>query len=429
MSGSIVDRFGSYAEQLAQKNPRRARKMLASVFRLYGVYMRLNKSDQLSARGYQMQHCNRVMADSLADSARNVVVSIFTPCEVMHAMDLQVVFPEGLSCYMTSSHCEKLFLNQAENSGVPESFCSFHKQFIGMVEKGMLPVPDCIINTTMVCDANQLSFRYLADYFHVPHFVIDVPNEPGEKNRAYVKAQLEEMTRFLEKATGKTLKKERLDRSMQLAQESLENYREILRLKAERSERGRLTDLMMDAFEYHVLLGTEETAESGRRMIRDLQKLSPETGADRKGVRIAWVHVLPYWQKAMTEVFNHNDRVEVISGDMSLDNLKTDLDWKDPYGSMADMLLEDSFNGPAERRIDRVLEYARSMHADGIIYFCHWGCKQTLGAAALAAGEFERAGFPTLTLDGDGCDPRNIQEGQMLTRVQAFIEQLEARRK
>lgn len=428
MSRSIVDRFGLYAERTAQKSPRRARKLLAKVFRLYGVYMRLNKSDQLPARGYQMQHCNRVMADSLDDSARNVVVSIFTPCEVMHAMDLQVVFPEGLSCYMTASHCEKLFLNQAEKSGVPDSFCSFHKQFIGMVEKGMLPVPDCIVNTTMVCDANQLSFRYLAEYYHVPHFVIDVPNESGEKNRDYVKAQLEEMSSFLEHATGKKLEQKKLEESMRLAQESLENYREILRLKAERSERGRMTDLMMDSFEYHVLLGSRETAESGRRMIQDLKKL-PENGDRRTGVRIAWVHVLPYWQKAMTDIFNHNDRAEVISGDMSLDNLNTDLDWKDPYGSMADMLLEDSFNGPAERRINRVLEYARSMHADGIIYFCHWGCKQTLGSAALAARAFDEAGFPTLTLDGDGCDPRNIQEGQMLTRVQAFIEQLEARKK
>ena len=256
MSRSIVDRFGLYVERTAQKSPRRARKLLAKVFRLYGVYMRLNKSDQLPARGYQMQHCNRVMADSLDDSARNVVVSIFTPCEVMHAMDLQVVFPEGLSCYMTASHCEKLFLNQAEKSGVPDSFCSFHKQFIGMVEKGMLPVPDCIVNTTMVCDANQLSFRYLAEYYHVPHFVIDVPNESGEKNRAYVKAQLEEMSSFLEHATGKKLEQRKLEESMRLAQESLENYREILRLKAERSERGRMTDLMMDAFEYHVLLGS-----------------------------------------------------------------------------------------------------------------------------------------------------------------------------
>ncbi len=430
MSRTIVDRFGEYAEKQIDRHPARARKLLARTFRLYGNYMRMKKSDQLPARGYQMQHCNRAMAASLSDNGRkSVVVSIFTPCEVMHAMGLDVVFPEGLSCYMTASHCEKIFLNEAEKSGVPESFCSFHKQFIGMVEKGVLPKPCCIVNTTMVCDANQLSFRYLADYYQVPHFVIDVPNDWNEKNQEYVRQQLQQMALFLQSSSGIQLDEQKLKESMELAQKGIENYREILRLKATRSERGRLTDLMMDSFEYHVLLGTEETVESGNRMIRELKELPEVVPDNQQGVCVAWVHILPYWQESMTNIFNHNENVEVISGDMSYDNLDVDLTGGDPYEKMAEMLLKDSFNGPAERRIERVLRYARDMHADGIVYFCHWGCKQTLGASSLAAKTFEEAGFPTLVLDGDGCDPRNIQDGQMVTRVQAFIEQLEARRR
>ena len=39
--------------------------------------------------------------------------------------------------------------------------------------------------------------------------------------------------------------------------------------------------------------------------------------------------------------------------------------------------------------------------------------------------QLEAAGFPTLTLDGDGCDTRNVQDGQMATRAGAFMEQLE----
>ena len=65
---------------------------------------------------------------------------------------------------------------------------------------------------------------------------------------------------------------------------------------------------------------------------------------------------------------------------------------------------------------------------DAVIHFCHWGCKQTLGASAMAKEAFEQAGFPTLVLDGDGCDTRNVQDGQMMTRMGAFLEQLEALR-
>ena len=41
----------------------------------------------------------------------------------------------------------------------------------------------------------------------------------------------------------------------------------------------------------------------------------------------------------------------------------------------------------------------------------------------------EEAGFPTLVLDGDGCARRNMPEGQVATRVQAFLEMLQSGRR
>lgn len=71
------------------------------------------------------------------------------------------------------------------------------------------------------------------------------------------------------------------------------------------------------------------------------------------------------------------------------------------------------------------LANAKALNADGVILFCHWGCKQTMGMAMLARQMLSDAGLPTLVLDGDGCDSRNVADGQMVTRVGAFLEQLE----
>ena len=60
--------------------------------------------------------------------------------------------------------------------------------------------------------------------------------------------------------------------------------------------------------------------------------------------------------------------------------------------------------------------------------FVHWGCKETAGAAQLMRRQLESQGFPTLVLDGDGCDRGNCMEGQMSTRFSAFLEMLRARR-
>ena len=77
------------------------------------------------------------------------------------------------------------------------------------------------------------------------------------------------------------------------------------------------------------------------------------------------------------------------------------------------------------RRIDNAIAWAKKLNADGVILFCHWGCKQTMGLSTLAKRRLEEAGLPTLVLDGDGCDSRNVADGQMVTRVGAFLEQLE----
>ena len=71
------------------------------------------------------------------------------------------------------------------------------------------------------------------------------------------------------------------------------------------------------------------------------------------------------------------------------------------------------------------IDLVKKLNADGVILFCHWGCKQTMGLSTLAKRRLEEAGLPTLVLDGDGCDSRNVADGQMVTRVGAFLEQLE----
>ena len=45
--------------------------------------------------------------------------------------------------------------------------------------------------------------------------------------------------------------------------------------------------------------------------------------------------------------------------------------------------------------------------------------------SALAKTQLEAAGYPTLILNGDGVDRKNTSDGQMSTRLGAFLEMLE----
>ena len=85
-------------------------------------------------------------------------------------------------------------------------------------------------------------------------------------------------------------------------------------------------------------------------------------------------------------------------------------------------------NGPYERKLELVDRLLDATHADGVIHFCHWGCKQSSGGSALLREHLHEAGVPLLQLDGDGIDERNSHDGQIKTRLEAFFEVLEAKR-
>ena len=106
------------------------------------------------------------------------------------------------------------------------------------------------------------------------------------------------------------------------------------------------------------------------------------------------------------------------------DFMSPDFDPEKPYEAMARRMVYHALNGSAIRRIEAGIRHAKETGADGVVWFGHWGCKHTLGAAQLAKRKFEEQGIPLLILDGDGSDRSHGGEGQTSTRLGAFLEML-----
>ena len=62
------------------------------------------------------------------------------------------------------------------------------------------------------------------------------------------------------------------------------------------------------------------------------------------------------------------------------------------------------------------------------INFCHWGCKQSAGGVFQLRETLKAADIPLLVLDGDAMDRRNSHDGQIKTRLEAFLEILDKER-
>lgn len=420
----LVRRFGAAVSRAVPQHPRLARHLLHAAYTAFGEKCRLRPRAEVPPPRQSMQWAaNRCMARGLEAGRVNAMVNVFLPCELLHAMGIGVSFPEGQATFATCAGADRVFLQAAEDSGVPESYCSYHKLLLGMAETGVLPPPKIILNTTLVCDANQLTFRRLAELWEVPHVTIDVPAAADEAAVSYVAQQLREMALLVQRATGRTLREDALWQALARSRRTLEAQERYFEARATCSLPDEMTSELLSLIATHVLLGTPEAETYFERMAA-YAEAQPRA---RGGVRLLWVHTVPNWQSSLKQVLEHNSRCEIVACDMTFDATALP-DPAHPYESMARRVVENSFNGGAERRAACALGRARQLRADGVVWFCHWGCKQTMGAAQLAKRTLEAEGFPVLTLDGDGCDTRSGADGQMLTRLQAFVEQLEGKR-
>ena len=418
----IVASFGAWVQSTCEKDPVKARRWLARGYQAKELQIRHDPrlKDSPAARMVAAQTM-RAMTLPLVHPERSAMASLFLPCEPLQVMGLYPYSCEGLGCFLSGTQAEQSFLQYAESQGLPDTFCSYHRVFIGAAEKGLMPKPQFILNTTLACDANLLTFRRLAEYFQVPQFVVDVPYETDDQAINYVADQLREMVRFMEKETGHTLDEDALRAAVARSQRSMEQFDRYMTLRAGKLLVGELTGEMFSAFALHTLLGTPETEAYTRLCIQEAEKAPPATG-----VRLVWMHTTPFWVQPLRQVTDCNRQVQVVACDMCFEGLlKGPMD-PDPYRAMAQRVVCSAFNGPVERRIQRGIDAAFQVQAEGAVWFCHWGCKHTLGGAQLAKQRFESAGIPCLVLDGDGCDRSHGGEGQLASRMEAFVEMLKA---
>jgi len=420
----LIQKFGSAVGARIPSRPHTALFLLNAAYAANELRSKyFPDSRLLPHQQYAAQINNRTIREPLVRPEDSAVINVFIPCELLQAAGITPQFVEALSGFLNGAGCERAFIDYAENYGVPQTYCSYHKTLLGAALSLVLPQPRFIVNTTLACDANTNTFRLLSDFWQAPHFTVDVPRTYSEENVAYVAAQLREMAAFIEKITGRKQDREALRMAIRRGNNSVRMYREYFRELAGKRLPNNFSSEMFKITLTHVRLGTPEAEEYFRLLLDDVRR-APAAGRE---IRILWVHTLPFWQESLRGVFEGNAKYQLLCSDINFDSL-CELDEDRPYVSMARRLLANSLGGSARNRAERVLEMAKSLRADGVVYFCHWGCKQTLGGAALTEELLAKEGIGTLVLDGDGCDRENVNDGQMSTRLQAFLEILEARK-
>lgn len=416
----VVGTFGRYVDRLSETSPEKARWLLKTGWQAQNLKFKYFPEKRLNPADRYLAHMMmNVMLNPLKNPENSVLVSVFTPCELMHEAGLYPYNVESFSCYLNGSHAEGGFLQAAEDSGLAETLCSYHKTFIGAAQSGLLPKPSCIVYTNLACDANLLTFQRLADFYQVPRFAIDVPLGQNDENVSYVAEQFRELAYFLQENTNKKIDEKNLIARLKRSRETQEAFDRFQSLRADRYIPADLVSPLYCGMTNNILLGTEEEEKYTRMLLEDVRQAPP-----RKGKHIYWMHTIPFWSQSVRNALFLREEAQVTGCELSQMSDITKHS-EDPYEEMAMRLVYHAMNGPITRRIEAGIRHAKQTGADGAVWFNHWGCKHTLGGSQIAKKKFEEAGIPLLLLDGDGCDRSHGGEGQTATRLEAFLEMLD----
>lgn len=415
----LIKHYGSIIKENID-TPSRTRALLKTGYTLNYKFMDKFPNHQFpSSLQYLEKICMKFILEPLKHPERSAMVNLFAPCEFLHALDIYPMFVEGISSYLSGTKCEDGFIDYAEKMNIPETLCSYHKTFIGAVESKLLPKPRFAVTTTMACDANINTFRHVANCLDIELYIIDIPYEYSKDGEEYVASQLYEMVEMIQDIMNVKLDENKL--KTVIHNENLSRTYQLKYMK-ELSCRyfpNTLTLEMYKLFTSHVAMGRIETLQFYKKIYEDI--LTYDKGECKK---FLWVHLLPFYQETLKKYFNNNKEIQLLGCDLSFDYL-AELDIKNPYNSIAKKLILNHFNGPQLRRAENILNAAKTLNADAVINFCHWGCKQSNGGAMLLKKVMEKNNIPYLSIDGDGVDRRNSQDGQLRTRLEAFFEILE----
>lgn len=414
---NIAKKYGDVVRGRIPEHPDTAGKLIRLGLKAESARTALAPTREMpKAYRYLNHQAIKLVADALDEPRSFVWTNIFAPTELLQAFGLSAISMECIASYMSGFHLEDYFIDQAEASGIATTLCSYHKNFIGAYESGVFPEALGALTTSIICDGNINTFRYLNERFGLDDFVIDVPHVWSPEAQEYVVGQLEDLIVLLEKATGISYDEQVLATIIERENRSRKLYRSFLAKRVEHDYPESLISRLFLLFATHLSIGSAWALEFFEMLDKDIDSYPPASGR-----RLFWVHVTPYMQPTLCHYLNYDPACSIVADDFNLDYQET-MDSSRPLHALARKMINNIYNGDFDRKADAVVDWVREYHCDAVVEFCHWGCKQSIGGAALLKERMKREGIPMLTLDGDALDRRNNQDGQTKTRFEAFLE-------
>jgi benzoyl-CoA reductase/2-hydroxyglutaryl-CoA dehydratase subunit BcrC/BadD/HgdB len=390
---------------------------------------------------YALGHAHKNAGKPVVWSCSNVEKELF------YTMGLYPFFPEQFGALAAARRktpdAEKeavRFARIAEQEGYSSDLCGYERVVTGYVINGDLadaplggmPRPDLLVTTSEVCDVRLKWFEDLAQRLNVPLFTLDRPERvfdgimrtPKPHEVRYYRSQLEDLLAFTTDVTGNRYDPERLETCLDWSYRTNELRLEILELRKSVPAPMGCADGFATMYPGLYCSGTEK-AYRFYQALRDEVKAKVEAGQgqiENERFRLLW-YGIPTWFNM--GIFNY---FEPIGGVFVYEPAYNPTPWParahgDPLTELAVRTLSTGFSIRTTLRL--LLEQCQEYKIDGAVLAYLLTCRHLYLPTLLIRRTLEQElGIPSVLIECDLVDERTFSAGQVMTRMDAFAEQL-----
>jgi len=368
------------------------------------------------------------------------------PKQILQAMDILAFYPEQYATVCASRDASERFIKPAESAGFAKELCGYARVVLGFIMEGLpedapmggMPKPDFLLITSIVCDTRIKWFELMAEMLDVPIYLMEVPQMPptGRNGPAgndvnaetagiqigrsdaphlegYAMTQYQGFIEFLETQTGRKLDAQKLFDIQEKSKRVGKLRREINEYRKHIPTPMGAGDAFTAMFPGMYMPGTKEADEFYQKLRDEVkERIDNKIGiVNPERFRLAWSGI-PFWYNlGLINYFEKKGGVVVIDTQ---------------YGSASTSINEDTrqpqrwgMNGMVASVVRAVVDY----NLDGVVLSYTPTCRALyVNQIEIKNTLEEELGVPSLLLESDMVDPSSFNEGQMLTRIDAFIE-------
>jgi len=421
--------LGAPALMKLQELGKRRRRTESTVF---GPALKTNKRlKQLLSRHYYLAR--------FAPKNKPIAwVTSGAPVELLRVFGFYTIYPENHSALVGARKSGSELCSIAEEAGFSQDLCSYARidmghMLSGKTPAGKLPKPDLLFCSNNICQTVLYWYKAMAYHYDIPLLILDAPfvaEEQSEADIQYLASQMEDLIPQLERFTGKIFDAIEFESILTRSKETSLTWRAVLETMQAKPAPMTIFDAFGHLAPVVSLRGLPVAYDYYQLLLEELEdRVAKGIGGIRNEKhRLIWDNIAVWYQVRYLATFFAERGMNFVTATYTNAWAETTgyLDPKDPFKSMAKTYGQIILNKHLQYRLDLMKHMIRSFRVSGMVMHSTRSCKPySVGQYDLRKRLAKDLDLPSVIIDADIADDRIWSESQVLTRLEAFCENLD----